>query len=371
MNSDPIKITQIVSNLCSNALKFTDEGHIIVDIQVLRRTNDQLCVTVSDSGIGIDSKQLATIFSEFSQADDSISRKYGGTGLGLSICQRLSVLLGGNISVESAVGQGAKFTVTVPINVIVEADIIPPSDHKASLAIYPSIPNIDHYIIDDLAHMDYYDENSDVALYFHHSLNDEIMHLKSRFSGPKFVISDWQNCMESKGDIHYLAKPYTSRDVLMALTALETSTSPTAQQGSNQPIDALTLNVLIVEDIKVNQFIAEQTLNRLNTTHHTVNNGQECLDSLQESDYQVILLDIQMPVMDGITAIKQIKSRHLAPSTIIVALTANTFSEDIAYYYDVGFDDVLSKPFKLEQMKHLLNKYRPAPVLSLGHIFMQ
>jgi PAS domain S-box-containing protein len=256
---DPTRIGQIMLNLIGNAVKFTNEGSVIVTVKAVKETVkiSKVYIEIKDTGIGIVSNKINTVFGVFTQAKSDTSRIYGGTGLGLAIVKKLVKLLKGKISVESKFGVGSVFTLMLPLKIGIET-----------------------------------------------AKREE----------------------------------------------LQISTSMSQELG---------LNILLVEDNKTNQLLAKTRLERWNCNVDVANNGIEGVKKIQKKLYDIVLMDIQMPVMDGYEATKIIKndiSKKVATIPII-AMTAYTSKNDIKRALDVGMDDYIFKPFKPEELYAILKKY--------------
>ena len=264
LRGDPSKLLQIIINLCSNAIKFTEQGSVTVRFSFVKKGSDAyLSVEVKDTGIGLTQKQQDKVFTDFVQADDSTTRRFGGTGLGLSISQKFAELMGGAITVHSEPNKGACFELSLPLEEqVLEAEIFSSLEE-----VYLDINTIEN------------EQESEV---------------------PPLVLKDAQ--------------------------------------------------VLLVEDNKVNQLVAEQVLLDFGAVVTFANNGLECIEVLKKQSFDLILMDIQMPELDGIEATKIIIKEKLAPNTPIVALTANVLKEDIESYLNVGMSAHLPKPFEPEQL---------------------
>ncbi len=262
---DPVRLNQILINLISNAIKFTHEGEINIDVDAYKSSEDQqwLSFDVSDSGVGIPKKKLGSIFDSFSQADESVTRKFGGTGLGLSICKQLVELQGGTISVASTEDVGTTFTFKIAYGLGKREDLV--------------------------------------------EISDDTARRKRRKKHDKFK------------DFH----------------------------------------ILLVEDNDINRMYAANILKKWNCIVDTAENGYTALEKLRKSDYDVVLMDIQMPVMDGFEATKVIRNKlPVAKSKVpIIALTANAIKGDNEKCLAVGMDDYLSKPFLPDELYEILCKY--------------
>lgn len=249
---DPLRIEQILINLVNNAIKFTHEGHIKISTAGKIQHNQELSleVSVSDTGIGMTSKQQSRLFTAFSQADSSITRRYGGTGLGLAICKELVEAMGGTISVESTVNEGSIFSFNLALS-------------------YSDTPL----------------EKEEVS--FHERLEK----LKER---------------------------------------------------------SFEQTVLVVEDNKTNQLIANKLLDNIGLECHLANNGQEGVDMAKDYPYAIIYMDIQMPVMDGLTATQKILEDN--PQAIIIGMSANASNDDIKRALDLGMSAYITKPIDRDDL---------------------
>jgi PAS domain S-box-containing protein len=266
---DSLRLRQILLNLISNALKFTPSGRVSIAVssKLISDTNKhELTFTVKDTGIGISSDRLNMLFRAFSQADTSISRKYGGTGLGLAISKRLAELMGGTIWVESLGNVGGN----------------PPSNW------FPTLP--------------------------------------------------------TQGSAFYFT-------IILSAGAIASRSQKQPVQNAIDPqmADKFPLRILLAEDNPINQKVAIFTLKKLGYQVDIANNGVEALNAVRQQTYDLVLMDVQMPEMDGLTATRLI--RQLTESQPrIVAMTANALPEDRQTCLDAGMDDYLSKPFNIKEL---------------------
>lgn len=349
--ADKTKLIQIINNLSFNAVKFTHQGYVDVLFRLEIDTGaTNLVISITDTGIGMTKEQLATVFEEFTQADESITRRFGGTGLGLSICQSLVQLMGGTIHVESELDKGSCFTVTVPIEVKGSTDIVPFSLQGKTVSVVSEDAFAQRLITNELKDVGLYDEFGEINVVY---LTEADTNIEQFSSHSTLLVVD--NQAEGYDAISTVCKPY---DVFSLLKALDELQGRELTAVVHQPVSLPTsLSCLIVEDTKVNQIVAEKMLSTLNVRTRTVNNGRECLDILKSESFDLIFMDIHMPVMDGVEALKRIRTHCLAPNTAVVALTANAFESDVEYYLQQGFDDVLPKPYQLEWMRGMLEKH--------------
>ena len=251
---DAMRIEQILLNLCSNAIKFTNEGSVTLDIdtEFVSANKVKLSIAVSDTGIGIEKSQHNTLFNAFTQADSSTSRKFGGTGLGLTIAKELCLLMGGTLNLKSELGEGSTFTFAVNLTTT-EPDIEP--------------------------------------------------------------------------------------------------------EAISKDIDITSLNILVAEDNPVNQMVIKAMLGSLGIIPHLVENGEEAVNIIKEQHFDLVLMDCQMPVMDGYKAtelVRAFKSQHTLP---IIALTADAMPEDKIKAKKAGFTEHLAKPIELAKLTECLSQF--------------
>ena len=258
---DPVRLKQVLINLCNNAIKFTDKGSVIVDVSY--KTNDQtLIIDIRDTGIGISPDQMKRIFDPFVQADSTTTRNYGGTGLGLSLSKRLIEIMGGKIEVDSILGKGSCFQLSLPCIMYNDSELLydPQPSKSTSHTLLPTTN-------------------------------------KLKFSG----------------------------------------------------------RVLVVEDTKALQMLIGRLLTSIGLEVQFVDNGEMAVEATSKSTFDVVFMDMQMPVMDGITAVKIIRSKGIR--TPIIMLTANAMQKDRIDCLDAGADDFLSKPVLRKTLFEKLDKY--------------
>ena len=250
-SGDPTRLRQILNNLVSNALKFTEAGQVVVDVS---RLDGDMIVAVRDSGIGLTADQVDRLFERFSQAESSTTRRFGGTGLGLAICQELAQLMGGSITVESAVGAGTTFKLRIPMT--------------------------------------------------------------------------W-------------------------LGVDETAVAAGAGHQEASNLEMGRIRVLAAEDNSVNQLVLRSMLMAMGIDVTIVGNGLEALDALKEDVFDVVLMDIQMPVMDGVAAVTELRRRERTLGlrrTPVIALTANAMTHQTTSYLSAGMDATVEKPIQIEKL---------------------
>ncbi|MBD2448129.1 response regulator [Nostoc sp. FACHB-152] len=413
---DITRLRQILWNLVSNAVKFTHVGEVAVKISVQpvlpQAATDgdhvyyEFLFAVSDTGIGIASDLLDRLFKPFSQVDASMTRRYGGTGLGLAISKRLSEIMGGRMWVESETGKGSTFYFTLMLQV-------DPSTIDSSSNIYPELVGKRLLLVGDNAHLNIcltwqlqslgisvqpvklsaaldlmQQQGFDLAILDIDSPHLNILDLTAQiraipgqqdlslvmlsFKG-KQTLDVKQVASEFTAFLHKPVRQYQLHNTLLQIvrgswstrrvdtqitipsySRLPTSNFPTID---DQLAQSLPLKILLVEDVLVNQKIALKMLERLGFRADVANNGCEALEALQRQIYDVVLMDIQMPEMDGwetTIRIRQEFSPHAQPW--IIAMTAHARVEDRQECLRVGMNDYVSKPIRLEALEAVLKK---------------
>jgi two-component system sensor histidine kinase/response regulator len=403
---DPGRLRQVIVNLVGNAIKFTETGEAVLYVQADSRADDeiQLHFTVSDTGIGIPLEKQSAIFEAFTQADGSMSRTYGGTGLGLTISARLVALMSGRIWVESEAGKGSRFHFTarfglqkspgrtvVPRNSAILRDMRvlivddnatnrqillhmlanwrsqPAAVESGAKAIvclreaYSSGTNFPLILLDaQMPEMDGF------ALAECIKRNPEwgsatIMMLSS--AGQR---GDAKRCREI-GVAAYLTKPVRQGELLDAiLTALgtkqikEASTAPLVTRHSLREAGNH-LSILLAEDNAVNRLLAVRLLEKRGHTVTVAGNGKEALAALEQQSFDLVLMDVQMPEMDGFEATAAIreKEKHSGSHLPVIAMTAHAMVGDRERCLAAGMDDYITKPIRTDELSSLLARYSP------------
>ena len=387
---DPTKISQILVNLISNAIKFTpSNGTINVRIEKLEESKEDVTLkfAVHDSGIGITEEQKESIFEAFSQADVSTSRKFGGTGLGLAISGKLVSLMGGKLEIESKEDEGSTFFFTLvmskPENVV---EYIKPNmsgfkigllssgededeEIERNLAIYSKASNAVFSVYDkDILTSVLSTELPDILFINHKYLRrkDELLPYLS-LSLKTVLLTNLQmhkSIKDIEGEVDRIvykplnmSKTFKSFDVVYEELR---EAQPSVDKNSNKRIKFNNIHVLVAEDNEINQKLITNVLNGLGIEVTIANNGEEALALRREHAYDIIFMDIQMPVMGGIDAthaILKYEEKHRKHHIPIVALTANALAGDKEKYMGEGMDNYLSKPVAFDALTSLLNEY--------------
>ena len=389
---DGSRVRQVALNLLSNATKFTEVGTVALDVSVgsRRRHATEIVIRVSDTGIGIPPEALDSMFDSFTQVDASTTRRFGGTGLGLAISRRLTEAMGGTIEVESELGLGSTFTVTVPLPPAQPASSAL-SSHGAVLLLVEDHPGA-RQSATELAEHHGFDVHAvetaadalawvrdggryDLAV-LDLTLGDEsAFDLASRLRAdpsvggrPLILLSPVGSQAASPGLFDAsLFKPVRAdrfADTVARLTGRAPVERPELAAES-APLET-PLRVLVAEDNQVNQKVVVGLLARLGVTPTVVENGALALDAVRSSTFDVVLMDVQMPVMDGLEATRRIRA-DVGDQLRIVALTANAMAEDAAMCRDAGMDGFLTKPIRFDDLRaQVQGRDAPAEAASVA-----
>lgn len=411
---DPLRLRQVLLNLGNNAIKFTEQGEIIISVHLFKQKGDQieLHFSVKDTGIGISAEQKTRLFQSFSQADSSTTRKFGGTGLGLAISKKIIDLMDGNIWVDSAVNEGSTFHFTVAFE-----------QSKAQPEKLPNLP-LSHRVL-------IVDDNSASQEILHHIIDNFGLRATTASSGKEalslitenqtndpfsLVLVDWKmpdmDGVETCRALHdqhkgnedfptilmvtayglddarraskdvdiagFLTKPVTPSSLFDAIIqashleyAVPIKHTLLPKTNTQSLVGAY---ILLVEDNQLNLELAQELLSTNGLIVDTAQNGQEALDKLKENTYDGILMDCQMPVMDGYTATKIIRQEAKYRDLPIISMTANALAGDQEKVIRCGMNDHISKPIQVNAMFETLKKWikpkqtivqqdSPAPIL--------
>jgi PAS domain S-box-containing protein len=388
---DVTRLRQIIVNLVNNAIKFTPTGSI--SIQVRRIALDaavrptpagrmRLEITVQDTGIGIPQDRIDRLFKAFSQVDSSTTRKYGGTGLGLAICQRLCQLMYGDIRVESTLGRGSTFTIAFMTDAAQRPAEVPAgpfggTDLNGSLALCIEDNPITRArlrtLFDSLGATCVFANEPDSAVEMASTLpnppaimildlpefeSQRALEVASEIKCPRLVLFRLgQTPPPAPPDgLPYatVSKPIKTVSFLQALALLANRSAGIVEhvREEDRPVaEEIPLSVLLAEDNAVNQKVALRFLERMGYNADAVGNGIEAVNAFQNRSYDLVLMDLQMPEMDGLEASRQIR-RTVAPDRQpkIIALTANAMQGDREICLDAGMDDYISKPVKMHEI---------------------
>lgn len=390
---DASRIRQILVNLLSNAVKFTHQGEVFVavDSEPADGQTHHIRFSVQDSGIGIAPEHLPRLFQSFSQVDASTTRKYGGTGLGLAISKRLAELMGGSVSVHSEPGHGSLFQVTVQVRMAAEGEApeflqrdVPTLAGKRLLIVDDNLTNrriltrmallwgmVPSTLpsaleaLDRIRHGERYDvavldmsmpgiDGIGLAVEIRRQLSAAELPIVMLTSlGQRQVLLD-----EHGADLAaYLSKPIKASQLFSTLLQVlqgkrpPPPPAPQPEHSLPMPLESLPLRVLVAEDNAINQRVALRLLQRLGYRADVVGNGLEVLDAVERQSYDVVLMDIQMPEMDGLQAARWIVQRRGAKGLPrVIAMTANAMPGDREAYIAAGMDGYVAKPINVEEL---------------------
>src|SRR3984957_6470709 len=390
---DPGRLLQIVTNLMANAIKFTHEGHVVLNATgtVVENGRFTLRLKVTDTGIGIPADRLDRLFKTFSQIDSSTTRHYGGTGLGLSIVKRLAELMGGAVGVRSEVGKGSCFWVTIPADAVLEQREREPAGLGRRILIVDDLPasreslarklKLARFETVSVGGVDEALEQLAKGPAFDLVLADELMPVKGgfdllnllraepRYAKLPFILASLFGAERDGTERQHrpdavALKPIRASTLTALLIQVLTGTGPQKKKNAPALQASPTFSghrVLLVEDNPVNQRVAQRLLQKMAADVTLANNGAEALERVAESTFDAVLMDCQMPVMDGFTATRRIREierqsgrgRRLP----IIALTANVMSEDRDSCLAAGMDAHLGKPIEPAQLILCLSRY--------------
>jgi len=384
-NGDPLRISQIILNFLSNAIKFTNKGEVILSVQIVDESisHTEFKFSVSDTGIGIEKENLTGIFDSFSQADDSTTRKFGGTGLGLAISKELTHLMSGTIGVDSEKGRGSNFWFKLKLENVLESKAVfenPNTDQNGNCAfLVPDDTNIQS-LKKFFSFNGFISSNFDPDS-FEQSLNKlenesiliicstEITRINRKLSSK--IKSKNVTCLILEP--HFLKKPLLEEcdleyhvikafpvDYQELQTFLNGKNSRKDESKESRTFDKFQndLKILVAEDNIINKKVLLSMLKNTGCTIDTVVNGEEVLECYNKYDYDLILMDIQMPEMDGISATLLIREKEKLTNNHIpiIAITANAYEDDREKCLNSGMDEYLSKPFKQEDLIGVIKK---------------
>ena len=429
LKGDPLRLGQVLINLANNAVKFTDEGEIVISAQLIKENKDQVTLefAVSDTGIGLSPEQIDNLFEAFSQADTSTTRKYGGTGLGLTICKRLVGMMGGEISVQSTPGQGSTFKFTA---------VCGQSEQKKLQVLKspPDLKGLRVLVVDDNATAREILKGMLASFGFKVSLatngEEGIKELEKASKAHDLVLMDWkmpgmngieasrrikkhpgltkvptiimvtgygrEEIMRQADQIGFeslLIKPVSASvllDTILQVFGKEVTATSRIAEIKEQQAEALAhiqgAEVLLVEDNEINQEVARELLEGVGLPVTIAANGEDAVKAVKEKNFEAVLMDVQMPVMDGFEATRRIRNLETGPAVVpyervygaesmrikidkisdlkseipdpkskiqgvpIIAMTAHAMTGDKEMCIEAGMNDYVSKPIDPEKL---------------------
>ncbi|RIX60237.1 response regulator [Paenibacillus nanensis] len=401
---DSLRLEQVLLNLCMNAIKFTSHGMVKLELDVTWESEDRILLSfaVADTGIGMSQEVVDKLFKPFTQADSSTTRKFGGTGLGLVISQRLVALMGGTLQVSSQEGVGSRFFFTLPFEVAEKPAETPRDWLTAEL---PEDREGIIWVVEDdrkmRDHWSYMFETMGLTVLAYDSWETALERLRRVGAGalPQLLLMDMEmpdmygidtwNTFRAEADkagariialtttfgrdelqrlsaeerpLAILTKPATRGAIARALSEALRNRSldgqHNGQQGQKSPSckgNVTNVKILLAEDNKINQLVAVEMLNSNGYQVGLAENGQQVLDMLEKEAWDLILMDIHMPVMDGTEATRIIRCKPQFDRIPIIAVTANILQKDHEKYLRLGMNDTLTKPLSEEKLLDALS----------------
>ncbi|WP_214228211.1 response regulator [Pedobacter sp. B4-66] len=392
---DQLRLRQVLINLVGNSMKFTEQGEVFLEVSVgdiLQNEQFELKFAVRDTGIGIAADKLGNLFNSFSQVDSSTTRKYGGTGLGLAISEKLVKLMGGEINVESELDRGSTFSFMMRTQIGTKLllpyanysmaehagkKVMIVDDNDTNLTIlnkqlgYWNLQPISASSAKQALSMLSLDSAIDLVITdmqmpgMDGVMLAKLMKLRFPLIPILLLSSIGEQFEEDQRGLFYsvMTKPIRqhilSKQVSNALqirrhAEIEGQVSDnklSADFSTNYPCE-----LLVAEDKLINQLVIVNILNRLGYKPDVVKNGEEAIEAVNEKDYDIVFMDVQMPVMDGLVATRLIREKQLK-QPVIIALTANTLKGDEQDCLDAGMDDYIDKPIRVEDLMDKLEKW--------------
>jgi CheY-like chemotaxis protein/anti-sigma regulatory factor (Ser/Thr protein kinase) len=383
--ADRDRVVQVLLNLLSNAVKFTESGEVAVYVSAAPVDGGRLemCIRIRDTGIGIPAHLHQRLFSRFTQLDAGATRQYGGAGLGLAISERLSRLLGGSLRVESAAGQGATFAFTFLASGVPRSGDASsrPFDGLRVLAHVP--PGI---VADQLrctlsqwgAAVTFAAGNSaidvasgpcDVQVIDADVANELPQHVEAAIDAPRvptIVLTRVRGAAQSGAPrLHDIAKPVRRRALEEALRAATHAPATPAAAPLAAPLPARALAILLVEDNRANRRVLQLMLEELGLHADEAENGTEAVARARTREYDLILMDLQMPGLDGLEATRQIRALEPRKRPVIVALTANAVRGEERRCREAGMDGYMPKPLRLDTLAAALSALAAEPPCAI------
>ena len=393
LQGDPTRIRQILANLLNNAIKFTDVGEVSLCVSM---KSEKIYIRVTDTGLGMTEAEQQSIFDEYQQADVSTSRKYGGTGLGLPICKRLIEMMGGEIHIDSIPGKGSVFSLSIPMaygeQIDVEKNTVEVQTRKVLVAdkSIASAEAIKHAlmsfgvvqvdVVNDLNGLEnkLYNLEANNEVYDVVFIADNLdglldFDLPGRLSAgdaavkPRVVMLGPQSVDKRKHpDVAWLTKPVRRVDMYACLSSVEIGL-PVSSEGlsSKQDFSGNGVRVLLVEDNEISQEVAKEILSASGFLVDVVDEGAKAVNAVQHGNYDALLMDIQMPIMDGFEATQKI--RALGGDNLnlpIIAMTASALSGDKEKSLAAGMNDHIAKPINPDEVVEILSRWIKIPALK-------
>jgi len=400
---DPLRLGQVLINLSNNAVKFTDAGEVVVSTEMVEKDAERLTLkfSVSDTGVGMTEEQMAKLFQSFTQADTSTTRKYGGTGLGLTISKRLAELMGGEIWVESEYGKGTTFSFTAnfglgkekakrifrPSQDLLGMKVLVVDDNATSRGILQEMLESFSFEVsltasgeEGIAELEAASKDKPIDLVIMDwkmpgmdgiEASKRIKNHKSLSKIPPIILvtaysrEEVMHQAEQVGLDGFLLKPVNPSMLFDAIMQAFGEAVPETSRVAQRPEQEAEVlkhlrgaRVLLVEDNEINQQVAKEILEGAGLNIALANNGQEAVNAVKETNYNAVLMDVQMPVMDGYTASREIRNLKSEIRNVpIIAMTAHAMAGDEQKSIDAGMNGHITKPIDPDQLFATLQKW--------------
>ena len=404
ISGDPVRLKQVIINLTNNAIKFTSKGEILITCDLIETNENsiKLLFKIKDSGIGITPENMDKLFKSFSQVDISTTRKYGGTGLGLVISQKLVEKMEGKINVESKFGEGSTFWFTasfaksdkkqiideINFEKFVNLNVLIVDNNHTNLKIFNKYldyknckcQTVDNALeaIDIVKKKNQKNEQFDIILTDCHMPEIDGFEFAKKLRSEKLLDKTHiilltsvcnllsNNEIKAMGFTAAISKPIKTNQLYKVIydtlnTKLENKTNLVEPENVEEKSIKKPIKILYAEDNLINQRVAIITLGKMNQKAEIAENGLIAIEKFKKNNYDIILMDIHMPEIDGLEATKNIrkieKEHNVKKPVIIVAVTANAIKGDREKCLEAGMDDYISKPFKQDELAKIFEKY--------------
>jgi CheY-like chemotaxis protein/HPt (histidine-containing phosphotransfer) domain-containing protein len=388
LSGDPLRIQQVLTNLTSNAVKFTDEGEVRLSVSLdgTHGNRAQVRFEVTDTGVGMSADDQKRVFEAFSQGDSSTTRKYGGTGLGLAIARNLAHLMGGRIEIRSKLGEGSTFSFVIPLRVAQRARTRLLVPDLRMLLVTDSDPSV----LESSVEEDVRAWGFDVVLAPGPAVAEELLRQDNDFAVVVVDLDDAESAALALGrSIHELpspppavllssgltptsevdhlfegalAKPFRRSALYDLLTEVARCTAPVLEplEASSDGEAGGPVRVLVAEDNATNREVVAEMLRHLGYTVDLVENGREAVEAIESTEFDAVLLDCQMPELDGYSAARKIREREQERGgrrLPLIAATAHALKGDRERALEAGMDDYIPKPIALETLAEVLRRW--------------